>query len=308
MAIEKDLLDQLLAGRDPKDVFNKDGLVDQLKKALSERILNAEIDEHLDGDGGGSNGNHRNGYSKKSVLTGTSKMTLSVPRDRAGTFDPKLIAKYQRRFPDFDEKIISMYARGMTVREIRGHLEELYGIDVSPDLISAVTDAVLDEVAEWQNRPLDICYPLVFFDAIRVKIRDEGFVRNKAVYIALGIRPDGTKEILGIWIEQTEGAKFWLRVMSELKTRGIGDILIAVVDGLKGFPEAINAVFPQTVIQTCIVHLIRHSLDFVSWKDRKLVIPALKAIYRAKDAEAGLKALAEVETSFWVEIYPGIAQ
>jgi putative transposase len=264
MAIEKDLLDQLLAGRDPKDVFNKDGLVDELKKALSERILNAEIDEHLDGDE--AKGNHRNGYSKKSVLTGTSKMTLSVPRDRAGTFDPKLIAKYQRRFPDFDDKIISMYARGMTVREIRGHLEELYGIDVSPDLISAVTDAVLDEVAEWQNRPLDICYPLVFFDAIRVKVRDEGFVRNKAIYIALGILPDGTKEILGIWIEQTEGAKFWLRVMNELKNRGAQDILIAVVDGLKGFPEAINAVFPQTVIQTCIVHLIRHSMDFAAWR------------------------------------------
>ena len=201
-------------------------------------------------------------------------MTLAVPRDRAGTFDPKLIAKYQRRFPDFDNKIISMYARGMTVREIRGHLEELYGIEVSPDLISAVTDAVLDEVAEWQNRPLDLCYPLVFFDAIRVKVRDEGFVRNKAIYIALGVLPDGTKEILGIWIEQTEGAKFWLRVVNELKTRGVEDILIAVVDGLKGFPEAINAVFPQTVVQTCIVHLIRHSMDFVSWKDRKSVAPA----------------------------------
>ena len=220
MAIEKELLDQLLAGRDPKDVFNKDGLVDELKKALSERILNTEIDEHLDGDSVEGKANHRNGYSKKSVPTGTSKMTLSVPRDRAGTFDPKLIAKYQRRFPDFDDKIISMYARGMTVREIRGHLEELYGIDVSPDLISAVTDAVLDEVTEWQNRPLDICYPLVFFDAIRVKVRDEGFVRNKAIYIALGVLPDGTKEILGIWIEQTEGAKFWLRVVDELRTRG----------------------------------------------------------------------------------------
>ena len=208
MAIDKELLDQLLAGRDPKDLFNKDGLVDELKKALSERILNTELDEHLDDDSVEGKSNHRNGYSKKSVLTGTSKMTLSVPRDRAGTFDPKLIAKYQRRFPDFDDKIISMYARGMTVREIRGHLEELYGIEVSPDLISAVTDAVLDEVAEWQNRPLDLCYPLVFFDAIRVKVRDEGFVRNKAIYIALGVLPDGTKEILGIWIEQTEGAKF----------------------------------------------------------------------------------------------------
>lgn len=280
MAIEKDLLDQLLAGRDPKDVFNKDGLVDELKKALSERILNTELDEHLDDENVEGKGNHRNGYSRKSVLTGTSKMTLSIPRDRAGTFDPKLIAKYQRRFPDFDDKIISMYARGMTVREIRGHLEELYGIDVSPDLISAITDAVLDEVAEWQNRPLDICYPLVFFDVIRVKVRDEGFVRNKAIYIALGILPDGTKEILGIWIEQTEGAKFWLRVMNELKNRGIGDILIAVVDGLKGFPEAINAVFPQTVVQTCIVHLIRHSMDFASWKDRKQVAQALRAVYR----------------------------
>jgi putative transposase len=308
MAIEKELLDQLLAGRDPNEVFAKDGLLDDLKKALSERILNAELDEHLDGERVEGGANRRNGHSKKSVLTGTSKMTLSIPRDRAGTFDPKLIAKYQRRFPDFDDKIISMYARGMSVREIRGHLEELYGIDVSADLISAVTDAVLEEVAEWQNRPLDVCYPLVFFDAIRVKIRDEGFVRNKAVYIALGIRPDGTKEILGIWIEQTEGAKFWLRVMNELKNRGIGDILIAVVDGLKGFPEAINAVFPQTVIQTCIVHLIRHSLEFVSWKDRKLVVPALKAIYRAKNAEAGLKALAEFEASFWGQRYPAIAQ
>jgi putative transposase len=237
-------------------------------------------------------------------------MTLSVSRDRAGTFDPKLIAKYQRRFPDFDEKIISMYARGMTVREIRGHLEELYGIDVSPDLISAVTDAVLDEVAEWQrqNRPLDICYPLVFFDAIRVKVRDEGFVRNKAIYIALGILPDGNKEILGIWIEQTEGAKFWLRVMNELKNRGAQDILIAVVDGLKGFPEAINAVFPQTVIQTCIVHLIRHSMDFAAWKDRKNVAQALRAIYRAADAKIGQAALDAFAQSPWGEKYPAIAQ
>ena len=306
MAIEKDLLDRLLAGRDPKDVFNKDGLVDELKKALSERILNTELDEHLDDDSVEGKSNHRNGYSKKSVLTGTSKMTLSVPRDRAGTFDPKLIAKYQRRFPDFDNKIISMYARGMTVREIRGHLEELYGIDVSPDLISAVTDAVLDEVAEWQNRPLDICYPLVFFDAIRVKVRDEGFVRNKAIYIALGVLPDGTKEILGIWIEQTEGAKFWLRVVNELKSRGVQDILIAVVDGLKGFPDAITAVFPEATVQTCIVHLLRNSLDFVSYKDRKAVAAALKDIYRAMDAAAAEAALGAFETSEWGLKYPAI--
>ena len=308
MAIDKELLDQLLAGRDPKDLFSKDGLLDDLKKALSERILDAELDEHLEKEALETGGNRRNGTSKKTVLTGTSKLTISVPRDRAGSFDPKLIAKYQRRFPDFDEKIISMYARGLTVREVRAHLEEIYGIEVSPDLISAVTDAVLEEVAEWQNRPLDAVYPLVFFDAIRVKIRDEGFVRNKAVYIALGILPDGNKEILGIWIEQTEGAKFWLRVMNELKNRGIGDILIAVVDGLKGFPEAITAVFPQTVVQTCIVHLIRHSLDFVSWKDRKPAVAALRAIYRARDAEAGLKALEDFDAGPWGQRYPAIAQ
>jgi putative transposase len=308
MAIEKDVLDQLLAGRDPKAVFSKDGLVDELKKALSERILNTEIDEHLEAENAGGRANHRNGYSKKSVLTATSKVTLAVPRDRAGTFDPQLIAKYQRRFPDFDEKIISMYARGMSVREIRGHLEELYGLDVSPDLISAVTDAVLDEVGEWQNRPLDPIYPLVFFDALRVKIRDEGFVRNKAIYIALGIQPDGTKDILGLWIEQTEGAKFWLRVMNELKNRGVNDILIAVVDGLKGFPEAINAVFPQTIVQTCVVHLIRHSMDFASWKDRKPVAQALRAIYRAVDAEAGQAALDAFAESPWGAKYPAIAQ
>src|SRR6266446_3877415 len=200
MAIEKDLLDQLLAGRDPKDVFNKDGLVDELKKALSERILNAEIDEHLDGAGVAGKNNHRNGYSKKSVLTSSSKMTLSVPRDRAGTFDPKLIAKYQRRFPDFDDKIVSMYARGLTVREIQGHLLEIYGIEISPDLVSTITEAVLEEVGEWQSRPLESTYAIVFFDALRVKVRDEGTVRNKAIYLALGVLPDGSKEPLGLWI------------------------------------------------------------------------------------------------------------
>jgi putative transposase len=306
--IGNDLLDQLLEGRDPKELFAKEGLLHELKKALSERILNAELDEHLEGEDEVSPANRRNGVSKKMVLTGTSKLTIAVPRDRAGSFDPKLIAKYQRRFPDFDEKIISMYARGLSVREIRGHLEEIYGIAVSPDLISAVTDAVLEEVAEWQNRPLDTVFPIVFFDAIRVKIRDEGFVRNKAIYIVLGILPNGSKEILGIWIEQTEGAKFWLRVMNELKNRGIADILIAVVDGLKGFPDAITAVFPQTVVQTCIVHLIRNSLDFVSWKDRKPAVAALKAIYKAKNAEEGLRALDDFDAGPWGKRYPAIAQ
>ena len=308
MVIEKEVLEQLLAGRDPATVFSQDGLIDELKKALSERVLNAELDRHLDTDAGNGEANRRNGRSQKTVLTGTSKVTLDIPHDRSGTFDPQLIAKYQRRFPDFDEKIISMYARGMTVREIRGHLEEIYGLDVSPDLISTVTDAVLEEVGEWQNRALDACYAIVFFDAIRVKIRDEGFVRNKAVYIALAVLPDGTREILGLWIEQTEGAKFWLRVMNELKNRGIQDILVAVVDGLKGFPEAINATFPETVVQTCIVHLLRHSMNFASWKDRKHVARALKAVYRAGDAEAGLAALAEFEAGPWGEKYPAIAQ
>ena len=243
--------------------------------------MSAELDAHLEAETDAGRENRRNGRSQKTVLTGTSQVTLDIPRDRSGTFDPQLIAKYQRRFPDFDEKIISMYARGMTVREIRGHLEELYGIEVSPDLISTVTGAVLEAVGEWQNRALETCYAIVFFDAIRIKIRDEGFVRNKAVYMALAVLPDGTREILGLWIEQTEGAKFWLRVMNEIKNRGVQDILIAVVDGLKGFPDAINATFPQTVVQTCIVHLIRHSMNFASWKDRRFVAQALRAIYRA---------------------------
>lgn len=300
------LLDQLLAGSDAKTAFDKDGLLDELKKALAERALNAEMDHHL--ETGEEDGNRRNGYGKKTVLTGTGKMALAVPRDRLSTFDPLLIAKYQRRFPGFDEKIVSMYARGMSTREIQGHLRELYGLDVSPDLVSAVTDAVLEEVTEWQNRPLEALYPLIFFDAIRIKVRDEGTVRNKAVYVALGVRPDGTKEVLGLWIEQSEGAKFWLRVMNELKTRGVEDVLIAIVDGLKGFPDAITAVFPQAQVQTCVVHLIRHSLAFVSYKDRKSVAAALKTIYKAKDADAAKAALEDVAESPWGMKYPAIAQ
>ena len=229
--------------------------------------------------------------------TDTGKLDLQIPRDRQASFDPQLIAKYQRRFPGFDDKVISMYARGMSTREIVGHLRELYGIEVSPDLISAVTDAVLDEIAAWQARPLEPVYPLIFFDALRVKIREEALVRNKAVHVALGVRADGTKEILGLWIEQTEGAKFWLRVMTELKNRGVEDVLIAVVDGLKGFPEAITAVFPEAMVQTCIVHLLRHSLEFVAYKDRKAVAAALKDIYRAVDARAGEAALSAFEES-----------
>ena len=287
------LLDQLLAGADPKTAFDPNGLLEELKKALAERALNAEMDHHLAGEGGVSNS--RNGYGRKSVITDTGKIELEVPRDRQSTFDPQLLAKYQRRFPGFDDKIVSMYARGMSSREIVGHLHDLYGIDVSPDLISAVTDAVLEEIAAWQARPLEAAYPLVFFDALRVKVRDEGLVRNKAVHIALGVRADGSKEILGLWLEQNEGARFWLRVMNELKNRGVEDVLVAVVDGLKGFPEAILAVFPEATVQTCIVHLLRQSLAFVAHKDRKAVAAALKEVYRAVDAAAGEAALAAFE-------------
>ena len=307
------LLDQLLAGRDPQTALGRDGLVDELKRALTERALNAEMDHHLDGEAAEGRANSRNGYGRKTLLTDGGKLPISVPRDRLATFDPQLIAKYRRRLPveqrccPTNDKIVSMYARGMTVREIQGHLADLYGIDVSPELISAVTDAILDEIAEWQNRPLEVVYPLVFFDALRVKVRDEGTVRNKAVYLALDVRADGRKEILGLWIEQTEGAKFWLRVMAELKNRGVEDILIAVVDGLKGFPDAITAVFPQAQVQTCIVHLIRNSLDFVSYKDRKVVAAALRDIYKAKDADAGAAALDAFATGEWGLKYPAIA-
>jgi putative transposase len=311
MAIKNEIVDELLKDVDPKKVFSSEGLLAEIKKALAERMLNAELDQHLEGEAaaatnGELSGNHRNGYSKKTVITDTSQVELEIPRDRRGTFEPQLIAKYQRRFPGFDDKIISMYARGMSVRDIQAHLRELYGIEASPQLISTVTDAVLEEVGRWQARPLDALYAIVFFDALRVKMRDEGTVRNKAVYLAIGVTPDGRKDVLGLWIEQTEGAKFWMRVMAELKNRGVNDILIAVVDGLKGFPDAITAVFPDTQIQTCIVHLLRNSMDYAGWKDRKPVATALKAVYRAVDAAAAATALGEFEDGLWGRKYPAI--
>lgn len=311
-AIRTELLDELLEGyENPEDLLGKDGVFDQMKKALMERALGAEITEHLgyeEGDPAGKgSGNSRNGFGQKQVITDASQFEIEVPRDREGSFDPKLIKKRQRRLPGFDDKVISMYARGMTVREIQGHLEELYGIGVSPDLISRVTAEVLDEVKAWQSRPLDRLYPVVFLDALRVKIRDQGTVKNKAVYLALGIRTDGIKEVLGLWIQQTEGAKFWLLVMNELKNRGLEDILIAVVDGLKGFPEAIEAVFPETTVQTCIVHLLRNSLKFVGWKQRKAVATDLKEIYRAPNAETAMERLGEFE-KIWGEKYPVIGR
>jgi len=313
MAIKNEIVDELLKGADPKKVFSSEGLLDEIKKALAERMLNAELDEHLQNEAAGGTGgneppapNHRNGYSKKTVITDTSQVELEIPRDRRGTFEPQLIAKYQRRFPGFDDKIISMYARGMSTRDIQGHLRDLYGIEASPQLISTVTDAVLEEVNRWQARPLEALYAIVFFDALRVKMRDEGTVRNKAVYLAIGVDAEGRKDVLGIWVEQTEGAKFWMRVMSEIKNRGVNDILIAVVDGLKGFPDAITAIFPQTQVQTCIVHLLRNSMDYASWKERKPIAMALKAVYRALDAEAAARALNEFEESPWGQKYPAI--
>ncbi|WP_157219339.1 IS256 family transposase [Flavisphingomonas formosensis] len=308
--IKPELLDELLSGLSkPDDLLGDDGLFRQLKKALMERALGGELTHHLGyekGDPGGrGSGNSRNGHSSKTVLTEEGEIDLSIPRDRAGTFEPQLVPKGVTRLDGFDAKIISLYARGLTVREIQGHLKEIYGTEVSPDLISRVTDAVLEEVREWQSRPLDTCYPIVFFDALRVKIRDEGLVRNKAVYVALALDMEGHKHVLGLWIEQSEGAKFWLKVMNDLKTRGLADILIAVVDGLRGFPEAIGATFPETTVQTCIVHLIRNSLAFVSWKDRKQIMPDLKAIYRAESAEAALDRLADLEAA-WGTRYPAI--
>ena len=305
------VLDGLLEGVEtPEDLLGQEGLLVELKKALMERALGAELTDHVGYEKGDPRGrgtdNSRNGFSSKRVITDTGQVELCVPRDRTGSFEPKLVAKGQTRLPGFDDKVISMYARGMTVRDIRGHLEELYGIGVSPDLISRVTDAVVEEVKAWQARPLEMLYPVIFFDCLRVKIRDEGIVRNKAVYLALGVRLDGCKEILGLWIEQTEGAKFWLRVMNELKTRGIQDVLIAVVDGLKGFPEAINTAFPETQVQTCIVHLLRYSLSLASWEDRKRLVPGLRAIYRAATIEEAQDRLEEFAEE-WDQKYPSIA-
>jgi putative transposase len=308
MSIRDELIDELLAGQDPATVMRQDGLLGDLKQALLNRLMAAEFDHHLAQEqAAGAGPNHRNGSSRKRVLADDGRLEVTIPRDREARFDPVLIGKYQRRLPGFDDKVISLYARGLSTREIQAHLREIYGAEVSPDLISTVTDAVTAEAAEWQSRPLDPLYPLVFFDAIRIKVRDEGTVRNKAVYLALGVTAEGRKDVLGLWVEQTEGAKFWLRIVNELRNRGVNDILIAVVDGLKGFPEAINAAFPQTQVQTCIVHLLRTSLAFVSWADRRDVVAALKPVYTAATAEAALVALDAFETGPWGRKYPAIA-
>ena len=308
-AFDPAALDAVLGERRTLDEV--DDLFRQMKKALMERVLAGELTHHLGYAPGApkpaDQPNHRNGTTPKTVLTEDGAIPLAIPRDRAGTFTPQLIPKNARRLPRFDETVLSLYARGMSVREIREHLEQLYQVEVAPSVISAVTDEVLDEVTQWQQRPLERCYPVVMFDALRVKIRDEGTVRNKAVYVALGITTSGTKDILGLWVEQTEGAKFWHRVMTELQTRGVEDVLIALIDGLTGFPEAIEAVFPQTHIHTCVVHLVRRSLAFVSYKDRKRVAAALRTIYRADTVASAEAAVQTFAASVDGQRYPTIA-
>jgi putative transposase len=309
--IPEELLDQLLANyTKPEDLTGKDGILKQLTARLVERALQSEMSEHLgyekhDPKGRGTP-NSRNGTSPKTLKTELGEVDIEVPRDREGSFEPQLVRKRQSRFTGFDAKILGMYARGMTVRDIQGHLEDVYGVEVSPDLISKVTSAVVEDVAAWQNRPLDAVYPIVYLDALVVKVRDQGVVRNKSVYIALAVTLGGAKEVLGLWIEQNEGAKFWLKVVNELKTRGVRDVLIACCDGLKGFPEAIEAVFPQAVVQTCIVHMIRNSLRFVSYKDRKAVAKDLRPVYTAASREEAQVALDAFEQK-WARRYPMIA-
>src|SRR5919206_387716 len=310
-AKQEALIDELLKDyTDPRDILGEHGLLKQLTKRVVERVLEAELTAHLGyapyGRHGAEDGNARNGKGQKTVQTDTGPLDLAVPRDRHGSFTPQLVAKRQRRLEGFDAKVLSLYARGLSTREIQGHLEELYGTEVSPTLISTITDAVLDEVRTWQSRPLAAVYPILYFDALFVKSRQEGPVQTKAVYVALGITVEGEKELLGLWISDSEGAKFWLSVFTELKTRGVEDCFIACVDGLKGLPEAIEAVFPKTQVQLCIVHKVRNSLTYVPWKERKAVAADLRAMYAAAtlaEAEHALECFAER----WDTKYPAIS-
>jgi len=306
--VPNELVDQFVSGPMTAEAVNDACLA--FKKALIERALGAELSHHLGYSAGAAKpeaaDNHRNGSTGKTLLSDVGKLRIEVPRDRNGSFAPLLIPKHQRRFTGFDDKIIGLYARGMTVREIQAFLLEAYDTEVSPDFISTVTDAVMSEVSAWQNRPLEPMYPVVFFDALRVKISEDAVVRNKAVYLALGVQADGMRDILGLWIENTEGAKFWMKVFNELKTRGVGDILIAVTDGLKGMSEALAVVFPATTLQTCIVHLIRNSLDYAGWKDRKALAAAIKPIYTAVNAEAAEAALDGFERGAWGQKFPTV--
>lgn len=310
--IDPKLIDELAKSlEDPRDLLGEGGLIKQLTAALVGRVLDEELTHHLgyerNDPAGLGTGNSRNGTNKKTLLTGNGKLPITVPRDRAGTFEPQLVRKHQRRLEGFDDKVISLYARGMTVREIQGHLQELYGVEVSPDLISRATEAVVEEVKAWQSRPLDPIWPIVYLDALVVKVRDHGVVANRAVYLALGVNLEGKKELLGLWMAKNEGAKFWLEILTDLKNRGLEDVLIMCCDGLKGFPEAIEAALPLTVVQTCIVHMIRHSLRHVPWKERRTVAKDLKEIYTALNEESALEALQEFEVR-WGETYPMVVR
>ena len=310
--LPNDLIDALLSNyKKPEDLIGENGLLKQLTKALVERALQAEMTEHLGHDKhspvNNTAGNTRNGKSTKTLKGDFGALPIEIPRDRHGSFEPQLIPKHQTRWTGFDDKIISLYSRGMTVREIQQHLTEMYGTEVSATLISTVTDAVIDEVKQWQSRPLDAVYPIVYLDCIHVKIRDTGAVRAKAAYLAIGINMNGEKEVLGLWIAQTEGAKFWLSVVTELKNRGVQDIFIACVDGLKGFPEAIETVYPLATVQLCIVHMVRNSLNFVGWNKRKIVAADLRRIYTAATLDEAEQNLCTFETQ-WNEAYPSIAK
>jgi putative transposase len=314
MEIDTEAIDNLIKGLDLRkgtELFGANGLVKQLTKRLVERALEAEMEDHL-GYPKGERGeepkdNPRNGTTPKRVKTDDGELELRVPRDRNGTFTPQLVKKRQTRLDGFDDKVLSLYARGMSTREIQGHLAELYGTEVSPDLISRVTDAVLEDVQEWRKRPLAPVWPIVYLDALVIRVRESGVVRRKSAYLAIGVGLEGRKEVLGIWLEETEGAKFWLKVITELKNRGIEDILIACVDGLKGFPQALESVFPNTTVQTCIVHMIRNSTHYVSWKDRKSVAIDLKPIYTAVDREAAESSLRDFDKK-WGQKYPMVTQ
>jgi putative transposase len=307
-----ELIDELLTGaRTPEEITGPGGLLQRLTKRLVERAMAAELTEHLGYEHGeappGGAGNARNGMTPKTIHTGHGSVRIEQPRDRKGSFEPQIVSKHQRRFAGFDDKIIAMYGRGMSVRDIQAHLRELYGVEVGHDLISRVTDAVLEDVREWQARPLEDLYPILFLDALIVKVRDGGAVRNKACYVAIGVNLDGERDVLGLWFQSSEGAKFWLAVLNELKQRGVSDVLICCVDGLKGFPEAIEAVFPHAWVQTCIVHLIRQSLRFVPDKHRRSVAKDLRPIYTAVDADAAAEALNAFDAT-WGERYPMIGK
>lgn len=304
-------LDELLIGKTTEEIVGPNGLLKQLTKALVERAMNAELSQHLGyekhaAEGRGS-GNNRNGTSRKKVQGEFGSVEIEVPRDRNGTYDPKILPKHERRFAGFDQKILSMYARGMTTRDIQGHLEEMYGMEVSPALISEVTDAVVEEVRAWQSRPLEAIYPILYLDALMVKMRHEGRVENRAVFVGIGVTLEGSKEVLGLWTSATEGAKYWLQILTEIRNRGVHDVLIACVDGLKGFPEAIQSVYPKTQVQLCIVHMVRNSLNYVNWKERKTVAADLKLVYRAATVEEADQRLCEFEQR-WDAKYSSIAK